>query len=212
MAVSGRPSSRFARRCRRRSETPRIDPAGTRSDARSRRGPARSGACARSLDRRRRHLRAAGEPLVDRLRLPSDPGDSRDRALGSWVVLWILARPQTGSIELPILGPVPSPFAALVASLLVGYVIARLLGAHAGWLGSRWSSRVRDHGSPRPWSARFGRAPSRARSARRGSATAGDDGLGHRARLRRSRRDGPWRDYQRPVAPQEDESCLVWPA
>ena len=62
----------------------------------------------------------------------------------AWVVLWILARPATGSIELPVLGPVPSPFVVLVASLLAGYVIARLLGAQAGWLGSRWAGRVRD--------------------------------------------------------------------
>jgi GTP-binding protein EngB required for normal cell division len=61
----------------------------------------------------------------------------------AWVVLWILARPATGSIDLPVLGPVPSPFVALVASLLAGYVIARVLGAHAGWLGSRWAGRVR---------------------------------------------------------------------
>jgi GTP-binding protein EngB required for normal cell division len=62
----------------------------------------------------------------------------------AWVLLWILARPVTGSIDLPVLGPVPSPFVALVASLLAGYIIARLLGAHAGWVGSRWSGRIRD--------------------------------------------------------------------
>jgi GTP-binding protein EngB required for normal cell division len=62
----------------------------------------------------------------------------------AWVVVWILARPVTGSIDLPVLGPVPSPFVALVVSLLAGYLIARLLGAHAGWLGSRWAGGVRD--------------------------------------------------------------------
>jgi len=62
----------------------------------------------------------------------------------AWVVVWILVRPVTGSIELPVLGPVPSPFVALVASLLAGYLIARALRAHAGWLGSRWARRVRD--------------------------------------------------------------------
>jgi hypothetical protein len=62
----------------------------------------------------------------------------------AWVVVWILVRPVTGSIELPVLGPVPSPFVALVVSLLAGYLIARLLGAHAGWIGSRWAGRVRD--------------------------------------------------------------------
>ena len=62
----------------------------------------------------------------------------------AWVFFWILIRPVTGSIEVPVLGPIPSPFVALVVSLLAGYLIARLLGAHAGWLGSRWASTVRD--------------------------------------------------------------------
>jgi len=31
---------------------------------------------------------------------------------------------------------------ALVVSLLAGYLVARLLGAHAGWLGSRWAAGV----------------------------------------------------------------------
>ena len=43
----------------------------------------------------------------------------------------------------PVLGPIPSPFVALVVSLLAGYLIARLLGAHAGWLGSRWADLIR---------------------------------------------------------------------
>ena len=62
----------------------------------------------------------------------------------AWVVLWIIVRPVTGSVDLPIVGPVPSPFVALVASLLAGYLLARLLGAHARWVGSRWAARVRD--------------------------------------------------------------------
>ena len=53
-------------------------------------------------------------------------------------------RPVTGSVDLPIIGPVPSPFVALVSTLLVGYLLARLLGAHARWVGSRWAVRVRD--------------------------------------------------------------------
>ena len=61
----------------------------------------------------------------------------------AWVVLWILVRPVTGSVELPLVGPVPSPFVALVGFLLGGYVIARLLGAHARWVGKRWGARVR---------------------------------------------------------------------
>ena len=62
----------------------------------------------------------------------------------AWVVLWILARPSVDSVEFPIVGSVPIPFAALIASVLVGYLLARLLGLHAGWLGRRWADRVRD--------------------------------------------------------------------
>jgi len=62
----------------------------------------------------------------------------------AWVVVWILVRPATGSVVLPVLGPVPSPFVALVVSLLAGYLVARLLGVHAGWLGRRWATGVRD--------------------------------------------------------------------
>jgi GTP-binding protein EngB required for normal cell division len=61
----------------------------------------------------------------------------------AWVVVWILARPATGSVELPILGPVPSPFVSLVAFVFAGYILARFLGAHARWVGSRWAGRVR---------------------------------------------------------------------
>jgi hypothetical protein len=48
------------------------------------------------------------------------------------------------TVTVPILGPVPVPLALLVVGLLVGYAVARLLGAHAGWLGRRWAAAVRD--------------------------------------------------------------------
>jgi hypothetical protein len=31
-----------------------------------------------------------------------------------------------------------------VAFLAIGYLLARLLGSHAGWIGRRWARRVRD--------------------------------------------------------------------
>jgi hypothetical protein len=62
----------------------------------------------------------------------------------AWVVVWILVRPATGSVDLPIVGPVPTPFATLVAFVLAGLVLARALGAHAGWVGRRWAGRVRE--------------------------------------------------------------------
>jgi GTP-binding protein EngB required for normal cell division len=62
----------------------------------------------------------------------------------AWVVLWVLTRPPVETVDLPILGDVPMPFVALVVTLFVGYVLARVLGLHAGWVGRRWARRVRD--------------------------------------------------------------------
>jgi hypothetical protein len=47
-----------------------------------------------------------------------------------------------GTIEVPYLGPVPTPVGLLAAALVAGYVFARLLQLHAGWLGRRWAKRV----------------------------------------------------------------------
>ena len=59
-----------------------------------------------------------------------------------WVVLWILIKFAADTIVLPVVGQVPIPLVALVASLLAGYLLARLLGLHAGWLGRRWADRL----------------------------------------------------------------------
>ncbi len=58
---------------------------------------------------------------------------------GVWVVLWVLIKFPVDSVSVPILGQLPIPFIVLVAALLAGYLIARMLGAHAGWLGRRWA-------------------------------------------------------------------------
>ncbi len=63
-------------------------------------------------------------------------------AAAAWVVVWILARPPVDDVVLPLVGRVPIPFALLVGALVVGYVLARLLGLHAGWLGRRWARRL----------------------------------------------------------------------
>jgi GTP-binding protein EngB required for normal cell division len=60
-----------------------------------------------------------------------------------WVVVWILARPVVDAVDVPIIGSVPMPFAALLVSILIGYLLARLLGIHAGWVGRRWAREVR---------------------------------------------------------------------
>lgn len=62
----------------------------------------------------------------------------------AWVVLWIIARPEVSSADLPIIGAVPMPLVTLVAFVLAGYVLARLLGFHAGRVGRRWANGVGD--------------------------------------------------------------------
>jgi GTP-binding protein EngB required for normal cell division len=62
----------------------------------------------------------------------------------AWLVVWILAKPPVDSIRAPVLGLVPMPFALLVVTVLTGYLLARVLGLHAGWLGRRWARRVRE--------------------------------------------------------------------
>jgi hypothetical protein len=61
----------------------------------------------------------------------------------AWIVIWILARPPVDSLQLPIVGSVPIPFVVLLVSLVAGYVLARGLGLHAGWVGRRWAARLR---------------------------------------------------------------------
>ena len=61
----------------------------------------------------------------------------------AWTIVWLLARPAVDSADLPIIGRVPMPLVALTASLLVGYLLARFLGLHAGWIGRRWAARLR---------------------------------------------------------------------
>ena len=56
-----------------------------------------------------------------------------------WVVLWVFIKFPVDSVTVPVLGQLPVPFIVLVGALLAGYLIARLLGIHAGWLGRRWA-------------------------------------------------------------------------
>lgn len=50
-----------------------------------------------------------------------------------------------GTISVPYLGPVPTPVALLAAALAAGYLLAKVLQLHAGWLGRRWARRVGSH-------------------------------------------------------------------
>ena len=62
----------------------------------------------------------------------------------AWIVLWVLLRPPVGSVDVPILGPIPVPFALLAVGLVIGFVLARLLALHAGFVGRRWAGRLAD--------------------------------------------------------------------
>jgi hypothetical protein len=56
--------------------------------------------------------------------------------------LFVIHDAPVGSISVPYLGPVPTPVALLVLTLAVGYLLAKVLQLHAGWLGRRWAKRV----------------------------------------------------------------------
>ena len=59
-----------------------------------------------------------------------------------WVVLWVLVKFPVDAVALPVIGRVPAPLASLLGLLALGYVLARILGAHAGWIGRRWARRL----------------------------------------------------------------------
>jgi GTPase SAR1 family protein len=63
---------------------------------------------------------------------------------GLWIAAIFLLHAPFASVELPVLGPVPTPLLFLAAVLLAGYILARVLGAHAGLLGRGWARRLRD--------------------------------------------------------------------
>jgi GTP-binding protein EngB required for normal cell division len=60
-----------------------------------------------------------------------------------FVALWVAGGTPVGTVQVPLLGPVPQPVIFLAAVLLVGFLLARALGLHAGWLGRRWARRLR---------------------------------------------------------------------
>ncbi len=61
----------------------------------------------------------------------------------AWIVLWVIARPEVANYVIPVLGPVPAPMVLLGLGLVVGYLLARVLSLHAGFLGRRWARRLR---------------------------------------------------------------------
>ncbi len=61
----------------------------------------------------------------------------------AWIVIWVLTGSTVQDVDVFGLARVPTPLVALVVSLLAGYLLARILGLHAGWVGHRWARRLR---------------------------------------------------------------------
>src|SRR5438034_587335 len=64
--------------------------------------------------------------------------------VGLWIAAVFLLHAPFASLDVPVLGPIPTPLVALAALLLAGYILARMLGAHAGLVGRRWARRLRN--------------------------------------------------------------------
>ena len=62
---------------------------------------------------------------------------------GLWIAAVFLLHAPFASVDVPVLGPIPTPLIVLASLLLAGFLLARLLGAHAGMLGRRWARRLR---------------------------------------------------------------------
>ena len=60
-----------------------------------------------------------------------------------WIAVIAFGQVDVASAVLPVLGPVPTPLLLLAGALIAGYILARLLGSHARWLGARWARRMR---------------------------------------------------------------------
>ncbi|MGI8703306.1 MAG: GTPase [Candidatus Limnocylindrales bacterium] len=59
-----------------------------------------------------------------------------------FIALWVAGDTSLATVQLPLLGPVPQPVLFLAVVLLIGYLLARLLGFHAGLVGRRWAARL----------------------------------------------------------------------
>lgn len=60
-----------------------------------------------------------------------------------WIAVITFGQVAAATAALPLLGPVPTPLLLLACGMLAGFILARLLGAHALWLGRRWAGRIR---------------------------------------------------------------------
>ncbi len=56
-----------------------------------------------------------------------------------WTAIWVLARPPVDTVQVPALGAIPIPLALIAIGAVAGYLLARVLGGHAGVLARRAS-------------------------------------------------------------------------
>lgn len=65
-------------------------------------------------------------------------------------IIWLVAlfagvgRAETPLFELPLVGTVPTPVVLVAGGLFGSFILGRILLAHAGWLGRRWATGLRD--------------------------------------------------------------------
>jgi hypothetical protein len=61
-----------------------------------------------------------------------------------WLVTLLLigGAVPTGSVEVPLLGPLPTPVVLLVVGVVASFLLARLLSWHTGRLGRRWADTL----------------------------------------------------------------------
>lgn len=59
-----------------------------------------------------------------------------------FAALFLIHEAPVGSVDVPYLGAMPTPVVLLVATLVVGFLLAQALRLHAGWLGRRWARRI----------------------------------------------------------------------
>lgn len=59
-----------------------------------------------------------------------------------FAALFVIRDAPVSSLQVPVLGAVPTPVALLAGALLLGYFLAQALRIHAGWLGRRAAKRI----------------------------------------------------------------------
>jgi GTP-binding protein EngB required for normal cell division len=57
-----------------------------------------------------------------------------------WLLAAIVVGGVSGSVDVPVLGPMPTPVALLAGGVVAWFLLGRLLRWHAGWLGRRWAA------------------------------------------------------------------------